>query len=122
MSHQSIQKDAETLILRQQILSTIQQAQETEDANVSLSSLSFQSKLYPERHAWIDTEEGLITIDLEDWQDEAEWDNAIARVTVNSDVMAIDLIKDWFTGSNLDRYVNLDKTYGTVSEKTVIAS
>ena len=77
-------KDEQTLGLRQKILSGIVQAQETDRADSGLCTLSFQSTEYPERHAWVDTDGEFIAIDLEDWRDENEWDNAIARVSVSS--------------------------------------
>ena len=121
MIQQLASKDGFTETLRQQILITIPQAEETDRADTSLCTLSFQSKLHAQRHAWIDTDEEIIKIDLENWQDENEWDNAIARVTLESTEIAIDLLQDWFTGSNLDNYANLNKTYEIVRKRLVTA-
>jgi hypothetical protein len=107
-------KDTITETLRQRIGKQIPKARETDRAEFSLCTLSFQSSVYPERHVWIDTDDGEIKIDLEDWQDESEWDNAFARVTVESVNDAVELVQTWLSGSNLDRYSNLNKAYEMV--------
>ncbi|MEM9540866.1 MAG: hypothetical protein AAGA60_15340, partial [Cyanobacteria bacterium P01_E01_bin.42] len=91
------EKDNLTEKLRQTLLKNIAAIQETDSAEMSLCNLSFQSRVYPERHIWIDTDCDEIDIDLEDWQDEdeTEWDNAIARVRVDSLEEAIEFVRDW---------------------------
>jgi hypothetical protein len=91
-------KDKITEDIRQQIGKEVPEAIETDRAEASLCSLSFQSKTYPQRHIWIDTDEQQIQIDLEDWQDEAEWDHAIDRITVDSAREVIDILKRWLSG------------------------
>jgi hypothetical protein len=120
MTQSTAEKDEFTTKLRQQITTAIPQATETDRADDSLCTLSFQSKIHPERHAWIDTADQSIKIDLEDWQDESEWDNAIARVTISAEI-AIELLHTWFSGNSLDKYANLNKNYGIVTQKLVIA-
>jgi hypothetical protein len=117
MSHPIALKDEPTTRLRQKILLRLSQAQETDRADDGLSTLSFQSKLYPDRHTWIDTDGELIQIDLEDWQDEQEWDNAVARVTVPSGEVAIALLSDWFMGNSLENYANLNQTYDLLTPR-----
>jgi hypothetical protein len=119
MTQSTAQKDEFTTALRAQITKTIAQATETDRADDSLCTLSFQSTIYPERHAWIDTADQSIKIDLEDWQDESEWDNAIARVTIAAEI-TIELLQDWFSNNSLDKYANLNKNYGIVTKKLVI--
>jgi hypothetical protein len=120
MTQATIQKDKFTAALRQQLIASIAQAQETDRADDALCTLSFQSRLHPDRHAWIDTADQIIKIDLEDWTDENEWDNAIARITISAD-LAIELLQDWFLGSDLENYSNLNKAYSTVTKKLVTA-
>ncbi len=111
MSHPIALKDETTTRFRQKILVTLSQVEETDRADDGLTTLSFQSKLYPDRQVWIDTEGDMLQIDLEDWQNGRAWDNAIARVTVPSVEVAIDLIRDWFLGNSLQNYTNLNHTY-----------
>ncbi|WP_204106357.1 MULTISPECIES: transposase family protein [Spirulina sp. CCY15215] len=108
------QKDSLTTKLRQTLTENISEIQETDRAELSLCNLSFQSKVYPERHIWIETDCNEIAIDLENWQDENEWDNAIARVRVDSLEDAIELVKDWIIQPELNHYYNLNKRYEKV--------
>jgi hypothetical protein len=95
-------KDKITENIRQQIGKAVPEAVETDRAEASLCSLSFQSKTHPERHIWIDAEEQQIQIDLEDWQDETEWDNAVDQITVESVREAIDILQCWLSGETLN--------------------
>ena len=113
-------KDKITEKIRQCIAKEIPEASESDRAEASLCSLSFQSKGYPERHIWIDTDGDGIKIDLEDWQDESEWDNAVARITVESVEEALDLVKTWVLGEKLAQYSNLNKEYGIVKKMETI--
>lgn len=82
--------------LRSQIGRGIPEAQETARAEADLMALSFQSTVYPERHVWIYTYgEAEINIDLEDWNTDDEWDNAIARKTASSIKEAVEIIQNW---------------------------
>jgi hypothetical protein len=96
-------KDNITENIRQQIGKAVPEAVETDRAEASLCSLSFQSTTHPERQIWIDTDEQHIQVDLEDWQDETEWDNAVERTTVESVSAVIDILKCWFSGGTLNR-------------------
>ena len=108
------EKDNLTEKLRQILLKNIAAIKETDCAELSLCNLSFQSRVYPERHIWIDTDCDEIDIDLENWQDETEWDNAIARVRVDSLEEAVELIRDWVIQPELNYYYNLNKNYEKV--------
>ena len=95
-------KDKITENIRQQIGKAAPEAVETDRAEASLYSLSFQSETHPQRQIWIDTDEQDIQVDLEDWQDETEWDNAVDRITVESVSTLIDILKHWFSGEKSD--------------------
>lgn len=96
-------KDEITEQLRQMIVSKVPMAQETDDAEALLCALSFQSASYPERHIWLDTDSEGISMDLEDWNVESEWDNAVARIKVASLAEATDIAQAWLSGINLDK-------------------
>jgi hypothetical protein len=91
-------KDEITQKLRQLIGQHISIAQETDRAAANTCTLSFQSITYPERHVWIDTNLNGIAIDLEDWHNETEWDNAVAHFTVDSIQAAFSIVKHWLLG------------------------
>jgi hypothetical protein len=97
--------------LRQKICREVTELMETDAAEATLNALSFQSKLYPERHVWIEVESSAIQIDLEDWQDKHEWDNAVARVSIESPEVSVDLVHIWLACGSLDKYsMLLDKS------------
>jgi hypothetical protein len=78
----------------------------------------YQSKTYPEKHVWIDTDFNGIAIDLEDWKMSNEWDNAIARIQVESLEEATEIIQIWLSGGKVDDYYsNLNKSYERVFKK-----
>ena len=104
-------KDTFTTKIRQVILQNISVAAETDRAEESLCNLSFQSKTHPARQIWIDTDNDEIAIDLEDWDNETEWDNAVARFTVDSLEELIELMKIWLEGYNLEKYYEMGKKY-----------
>jgi hypothetical protein len=58
-------------------------------------------RINPERHVWIDTDDHQIKLDLEDWQNEEQWDNAIARITVESLEFAVDVVQTWLANGSL---------------------
>lgn len=95
-------KDKVTEEIRQRIVKEVPEAIETDRAEASLCSLSFQSKTHSERHIWIDTDEQQIQIDLENWQDETEWDNGVDRIIVESPKAAINVLRLWLSGEPLD--------------------
>lgn len=84
MSIKTDPKDEITEQLRQMITSKVPMAQETDEAEALLSALSFQSTSCPERHIWIETDLEGISLDLEDWNSEGEWDNAVTRLKVSN--------------------------------------
>jgi len=116
------QKDEMTETLRHLIEEAVSAAIETSRAEASLCSLSFQSKMHPERHVWLDSENESIKLDLEDWQDGDQWDNAVARITVGSLDDAVDLVKVWLLGEDMAQYLNLNRDYGVVARKAAISS
>jgi hypothetical protein len=63
MSHPIALKDKPTARFRQKILVALPQAEETDRADDGLTTLSFQSKLYPDRQVWTDTEGDMLQID-----------------------------------------------------------
>ena len=69
-------------------------------------TLSFQSLLKPERHVWIDTDQGDVrdqfSIDLEDWADDTTWDNAVATVRTGDRTTARGVTWAWLGGEALD--------------------
>lgn len=93
-------KNKITQQLRQLIRQQIPEAQETDRAAANTCTLSFQSTTYPERHVWIDTNVEGIEIDLEDWNDENEWDNAVTRLSVDSIQAAAATVKNWLLSGN----------------------
>ncbi|GET39456.1 hypothetical protein [Microseira wollei] len=121
MTYSINQKDELTEKIRQTIAKKIPEANESDRAEVSLCTLSFQSSIYPQRHVWIDTDDG-IKIDLEDWQDESEWDNAVARITVESIEELVDLVRTWLGGENLEQYSNVNKEYKIVKKIAAIST
>lgn len=120
----STPKDEITKRLRQVIQRQIFLACETDDAEAFLSALSFQSKLYPERYIWIDTDFDGIGIDLEDLSledeehEEGEWDDAVARLKARSLEEAVEITSLWLSGANLsDWYTNVNQQYLPVQKK-----
>ena len=116
------QKDEMTEMLRHLIKEAISAAIETNRAEASLCSLSFQSRTHPARHVWLDSENESIMLDLEDWQDGDQWDNTVARVTVESLDEAVNLVKVWLFGEDLAQYLNLNQDYGVVARKAAISN
>jgi len=111
-------KDELTERLRQMIGRNTPESYETDRAETCLSTLSFQSKAYPEKHVWIDTDLNGIAIDLEDWEMSTEWDNAIVRIKVESLEEATEIIQIWLSGGKLDdHYSNMNKIYKRVFKK-----
>ncbi|MDM8528274.1 hypothetical protein QUF58_08670 [Anaerolineales bacterium HSG24] len=114
-----VPKDKTTEKLRQMIIYQIPIAHETDEAEALLTALSFQSQLYPVRHVWIDTDlGGIIGMDLEDWTYQDEWDNAVARIKVDTLADAVEIIQVWLSGANLfDWYSNVNRKYLSVKKK-----
>jgi hypothetical protein len=101
-----IGKDAITQALRDEILADADFLIETARADSLKITLSFQSRMKPERHVWIDTQMGEdghgFTVDLEDWTYEESWDNAVATVDTVDAQIARDVIHAWLRGEPLD--------------------
>ena len=76
---------------------------------------SFQSKLLPNRHCWIDFGliDNKIAVDLEDWELSDKWDNAVYNVTVKDTTNLKLLLKAWFTNSPnlITTFENLNTNY-----------
>ncbi len=96
-------------------------ARETDDAAASLTTLSFQSDIFPERRVWIDTDLEGIGLDLEDWNIKAEWDNAVARIKAQSLAEVVEITQLWLSGANLDDYyTGLNKEYKRIVKKDLL--
>ena len=68
----------------------------TEEERTIVELLHSQpSTLYPQKHVWIDTDLEGISIDLEDRAIEGEWDNAVARLTVQTFTEAAGIVHAW---------------------------
>jgi hypothetical protein len=104
-------KDEDIVQLRQLILQECQAvALETADAEALLRGLSFQSRLLPERHVWLqrpDTHKGETHIDFEDRTTKDNWDNTVSRTTVYSVSAAAKLVCVWLSGTNKDELEQL---------------
>jgi hypothetical protein len=117
MAQPKTRKDATTERLRQLVQQSVPVVRETERADAFLCILSFQSISFPERHVWVDTKLDGIGVDLEDWNVEGEWDNAVARVKVESLEDAAELIQTWLSGESLEKYSNVNKEYQKITKK-----
>lgn len=115
-------KNSVTLELRQMI-GQLPLVRETDEAEASLSALSFQSLTHPNRHVWIDTDlDGIgIGIDLEDWRRNDDWDDAVAHVKANSNLDAVEIVGIWLSGAKLsDWYSNVNQEYKLMEPKEII--
>jgi hypothetical protein len=113
MSHDPYPKDDYTETLRILILTSIPEAEETSNAEASLTTLSFRSRTVSNRHVWIETKTignivlRQIRVDLEDWCDEQSWDNAVARL-VSCDITVIrNVVQTWLSGGEKERCLSL---------------
>ena len=118
MSSEQSVKNVLTEQIRQGIKNHVSTAQETDEAEAGSDALSFQSTVCPERHVWIDTSVEGIGVDLEDWDSDDEWDNAVARVLGSSPDETVELVQIWLSGANLeDYYLDLNKAYKRLTKK-----
>ena len=109
------EKDEVTEQLRQMIRLNVGQARETNRAEASLCSLSFQSTTHPERHTWLEVDTEGASMDLEDWAID-EWDNVIASIDIESFAEAINILRIWLSGADFAKhYVNGKHEYGPVA-------
>ncbi|HEY2839239.1 MAG TPA: hypothetical protein VGJ26_08830 [Pirellulales bacterium] len=92
-------KDELTAEVRNRVLSS-RGVVETSRAECGLTTLSFQSMEYPERHAWVDTflDDNLV-VDLEDWSTIDRWDNAIGSLSTKGVSTLVRIIVAWLTGA-----------------------
>ncbi|GHT11338.1 hypothetical protein FACS1894170_04770 [Planctomycetales bacterium] len=76
--------------------------EDTSRAECSLTDLAYTSTLFAERHVWIDTMDytakHCITVDLEDWNDETNWDNSVLTIQLPSIESVADIVKRWTDG------------------------
>ena len=111
-------KDEVTEQLRQMINRRVPDTQETNRAEASLCTLSFQSLTHPERHVWLEVDAAGAAIDLEDWTIASEADNAIVRTVVESFEEAIEILQVWLSGANLTAYyTNINLNYEQLVKK-----
>jgi hypothetical protein len=76
---------------------------ETERADCGLTTLSFQSVTCDERHVWIDTDSaGEMSLDLEDWTYEAEWDNSVAHAYSRDPALITEVARAWLSGTTIE--------------------
>ena len=95
-------KNEETESLRHLVQLSVEVG-ETADADVGLTTLSFQSVRHPNRHVWVDTDlAGELSIDLEDWEHDETWDNSVAHLTAPNIEGAAVIIVAWLSGQPLD--------------------
>ena len=83
--------------VREAVGKNLPQVYETDESEVDMLAIHFGSSVHPDLYAYVccdDAESGL-HIDLENWGDNSEWDNAIARVDVNSVEDAVHIVAKW---------------------------
>lgn len=104
-------KDLFTTRLRDEILATAPEAQETDRADAMIITLSFRSKTLPQRHVWIDTytddQGSTVSVDLEDWDQAETFDNSVGTVTLTDLVLISELVAAWLSGETLDHCLAL---------------
>jgi hypothetical protein len=102
----SAEKDEITEALRREIMNNADFLIETQRADLLKITLSFKSRVKPERHVWIDTKMGEdgygFTIDLEDWTYEGSWDNAVATIDTSDAEVIRDVAQAWLRGEPLE--------------------
>jgi hypothetical protein len=104
-------KNEITDALRRDIIAQADYVVETERADSMTITLSFQSRVKPERHVWIDTKMGEdgsgFTVDLEDWTYQESWDNAVATVDTADAQIAREVTQAWLRGEELEESLKL---------------
>lgn len=106
-----------------QMMNQLPMIRETDEAEASLCALSFQSRLVPTRHVWIETDfDGIgIGLDLEDWQRNDDGDDAVARVRAASALDTVEIVGIWLSGARLsDWYTNVNQEYKPMKPKKMI--
>ncbi|NUO53082.1 MAG: hypothetical protein HOV80_29900 [Polyangiaceae bacterium] len=77
-------------------------AVETDEAAACLTTLSFASRVFPERHVWVETDlVGRTSLDLEDRLTETTWDNAVHRFKGLSEDRIVEVVGAWLSGSTV---------------------
>lgn len=96
-----IPKSKPTLELRSALIGEVG-LRETNRAECGLTTISFQSLEFPNRHVWIDTDlGGDISVDLEDWSIDETWDNAVASFIACNSESASMVTARWLQGEDL---------------------
>ncbi len=106
-----------------QMMNQLPMIRETDEADASLCALSFQSRLVPTRHIWIETDlDGIgIGLDLEDWQRDDDGDDAVARVKAHSALDTVEIVGIWLSGARLsDWYTNINQEYQPMQPRKMI--
>lgn len=88
-------KDKRTEALREKIFNHVPKAVETESAMINLTTLSFKSCLFNNRHVWIDTDVcGQQILELEDLSIEQNRsiDGVVFRLVFQDDQSAMEVI------------------------------
>lgn len=80
---------------------------ETNNAEWGTTTLSYQSRDYPERNIWIETidyenNNGTILIDLEDWNDDTHWDNSVIHFESRDYNIIVEIAKAWLGGESIE--------------------
>ena len=101
-------KDNFTEGVRQAIIQQVPIAIETDRAEASLCSLAFQSQIQPNRHIWLDTDGEELHIDLEEWSNDIDWDNAVFHIETKSISDCINVIHAWFLGNSVEACIDLE--------------
>jgi len=75
-------------------------------AEAGLTTLAFRSADDARRNVWIDTDlGGRIAVDLEDFTDESEWDNAVVRLSVDDEQALVSVVRAWLGGGDVESAV-----------------
>jgi hypothetical protein len=99
------EKDEVTARVRD-ALRAVPDVRETDRAEASLTTLSFAGAADANRNVWIDTDlGGRLTIDLEDFTVEGEWDNAIARLRADDPDALVMAARVWLTGASAEEAI-----------------
>jgi hypothetical protein len=95
-------KDVVTEKVRARLLGSPSKPIETHAADCAMTTLSFQSLTYSERHVWIDTDlGGESKVDLEDWNCDDTWDNSVAHVFSQNLELLSSIVELWLNGGSI---------------------
>lgn len=94
------EKDDRTERLRSKLM-RCHELKETDRADSGMTTLSFQSVHFSQRHVWIDTDlSGCISIDIEDWSDNNMWDNSVASFATHDFELCASIAIAWLRGKS----------------------